>query len=459
VDPSGQQDEQVRRLLLMVPPRSTEAVELPLWVVRRWLDELAGPFRTRRRGPTSVRPAFRASDALLADVAGAIPEEQDRGARGEPRRVFRWRGDDERSGWVDALALRPGDTIVAPASYGGLDRFGWHPESTETVVDVARSAAEPFAGRRFAVRVAPGLLGDSGREEALADALAAAPSRNWRDLRAAVLDSGVAETVRADLEALDTARKGKVSVFRDVYGEDDGRPRGIVFVAPFGVTGGLRQAEPADAGAAPGATEDDGAGSAAGVSVPLDAHEKDVAAKVALFARRAGLCAAICADLERAAHLHDLGKADPRYQAWLYYGDPLGGDPDRVLAKSGRFLPPAARSASGLPDRWRHEALSVRLARTRDELGAAHDPELVLWLVGTHHGHGRPLYPHCDPAERAPDVGPQSLAFDWRGLDWPNLFARLKARYGAWELARMEAVLRLADHRASEEEALREDLR
>jgi CRISPR-associated endonuclease/helicase Cas3 len=103
-----------------------------------------------------------------------------------------------------------------------------------------------------------------------------------------------------------------------------------------------------------------------------------------------------------------------------------------------------------LPERWRHEALSVRLALEDERLAEAADPDLVLWLIGTHHGHGRPLFPHHDPAEMPPNVGPQSLAFSWRKLDWPSLFVRLKARYGAWELARMEAILRLADHRASE---------
>jgi CRISPR-associated endonuclease/helicase Cas3 len=92
---------------------------------------------------------------------------------------------------------------------------------------------------------------------------------------------------------------------------------------------------------------------------------------------------------------------------------------------------------------------------------------LVLWLIGTHHGHGRPFFPHCDPEDTQmrlnlpavlgipqtlpPGPGPQSLAYDRNGLDWPGLYERLKTRYGVWELARMESILRLADHRASEE--------
>ena len=99
------------------------------------------------------------------------------------------------------------------------------------------------------------------------------------------------------------------------------------------------------------------------------------------------------------------------------------------------------------------------------EFTRAHDPTLVLWLIGTHHGFGRPLFPHADDrdtverrdllkifgssADLPPGHGPQSLAFDFEGMDWVQIFERLKQNYGIWGLARLEAFVRLADHRAS----------
>jgi CRISPR-associated endonuclease/helicase Cas3 len=425
----GRADQDVTRLLTLVPPRSLEAIELPLWAVRGWLE------------------GGRKSAADMGDIPGREPEQQGEGrAR---RRVFRWKGNDERSRWVDPGALRPGDTVIVPTHYGGVDRFGWNPDCEDPATDVARTAAEPFAGRRFAARAAPGLLG-SVSNEALADALSTAVTERWQDVRDALMALDLLEDIRQDLVALDDARR-KISVTAclDLYGFDDERPRGVVVVAPFGINdrGAMEEGRP-------NATEDDLSGSVSGFPLSLQQHSSDVEQKAEQFAKAAGLRADRVVDLKLAGFLHDQGKRDPRFQAWLHFGDPLGFDPDDekdILAKSGRSLPPSAREKTGLPDHWRHEALSVRLARAHRRLAEAHDADLVLWLFGAHHGYGRPFFPHQDPKEQAPDTGPQSLGFDWNGFDWPSLFARLKARYGVWDLARMEAILRLADHRASED--------
>jgi len=432
-------DQDLVRLLTLVPPRSREAIELPVWTVRRWLQG---------RGKSA---------AEVGDIPTREPDDEEGRGGG---RVFRWKGDDARSQWISPSEVRSGDTIVVPASYRGVDTFGWNPEYEEAARDVAHKAAEPFARKKFAVRVAPGLTGQHVSEDALAGTLARLRVEKPETVRQTLLDLELPAEVRKGLEWLGEAKgwrgKPRVVVDFDLYGENEkGEPRGVVLLAPFG-TRCPEASQVADhrGDGGPNSTEDDTAGSVFDFPLSLDQHSRDVEAKAQELAKRAGLPAERVADLKLAGFLHDQGKRDPRFQAWLHFGDPLGFDAEdekEVLAKSGRTLPPAAREKAGLPDRWRHEALSVKLARTHADMAQAGDPDLVLWLVGSHHGYGRPFFPHRDPHEQTPKVGPQSLAFDWNGLDWPSLFARLKARYGVWELARMEAILRLADHRASQE--------
>lgn len=494
VAPGLHDDDTLRRLLLLVPPRSAEAIELPVWTVRRWLTGQGTELERLADIPADAPD--EAPFPRPSGPASVVPD--------APKRVFRWAGDDERSAWIVPAGIRPGDTIIIPAVYGGLDRFGWNPERPRPgrflppVSDVAAKVAEPFAGRRFTVRVAPGLLrvslpAESGetpeehrrREAADADARAArlrtalvamAEVADWKRVRDALAGLDLPADLADALERLKGAKgrgRNAVHMHWDLYGEDGGHPRGIVFVAPLGLKGGSEYAKAQDDGAdGVSATEDDVAGSLPGYALSLAEHSSDVEKQAGIFARAAGLSDGRVIDLALAGYLHDLGKADPRFQQWLASGDPLGGDPDRVLAKSRRPLPRDAHERAGLPRKWRHEALSVRLALHMPErLNTAADPDLVLWLVGTHHGHGRPLFPHIDradgsrrtdlpailgiPADLPPGPGPQSLGFDRNGLDWPGLFERLKARYGVWELARLEAILRLADHHASAEAAKR----
>jgi CRISPR-associated endonuclease/helicase Cas3 len=99
----------------------------------------------------------------------------------------------------------------------------------------------------------------------------------------------------------------------------------------------------------------------------------------------------------------------------------------------------------------RHEALSAQIVRQLlTELDTDLDNDLVLHLVASHHGRSRPLLPPVtdpDPQhtiERDEDVldVDTALTVDWSS---PGRFADLNRRYGRWGLARLEAIVRLAD--------------
>lgn len=441
----------LKQAIRLLPPRATEAVELPLWVARAWLR--------------------RSEDARahISDVPEREPETRAIRPVQAPRRAFRWSGhDDPCTGVVSANDLRPGDLLVVPSDYGGCDSFGWAPGSKSRVVDVAHRASEPFWSRRCAVRIAPGLVRSEEQWQRISDVLVA-ENFNGLDLvdrLIAALQSEVLEDetqadplprdVRLPLDALRRA-KGRIDVHFPYAGGPKG---GAILVAERGIS------ELPDSSVAVPTTEDDTASHTSSGPVGLDEHGNRVAGFASRFAEALGLDD-VSVDLRLAAYLHDAGKADPRFQTMLAGGDPWNRPDGRPLAKSGRSSSPQAWTRAGLPGGWRHEALSVQMARTHPDLTGARDPALVLWLIGSHHGLGRPFFDFLDPVPERPlpcldvtdwrlpddEPGPQSLEFDFGGADWPSLFEQLKRRYGIWGLAHLEAILRLADHRASEEES------
>jgi len=104
---------------------------------------------------------------------------------------------------------------------------------------------------------------------------------------------------------------------------------------------------------------------------------------------------------------------------------------------------------------------SLAFAVVHPKFLEARDPDLVLWLIGTHHGHGRPFFPavewpkvdepfSVDLGDGKCDATPLRLAE--LTARWGDLRGQLVGRYGHWGLARLEAILRLADHRRSEDE-------
>jgi CRISPR-associated endonuclease/helicase Cas3 len=132
------------------------------------------------------------------------------------------------------------------------------------------------------------------------------------------------------------------------------------------------------------------------------------------------------------------------------------------MDRSDRWGLRRARDLAGYPAGARHECASVQLLRSHPEpLAGAHDPELVEYLVGSHHGRGRPFMPVIDD----PGAGQLNTYFEalgWElhlegphrlerlGSGWTELYWRLVRRYGWWGLAYLETLLRLADHRRSE---------
>lgn len=437
--PDGEHDQWLDAVAL-VPPTAPEMLAVPLHHLRRWL---AGA-------------DLGAGGAGAGDVEGQPEEDERDNGAGAPAPFLLWRGRERSSFSPDPGEVRPGDIVIIPDDKQRADRLAHYftPADPAAPLDVSE-AARLSMGRRAVLRITPAVLNHHSEIEAVADLLRWSEPELDRDDDE--LDAYLEALAQADCGWLSKAAEGCRKPLRI-----ENHPFGGVVL--FGRASQEDTAHERDAFA-----DEDDAASAVGNFVTLTRHTKNVEDDARRFADR--LTPNLSEEIALAARLHDAGKADERFQA-LLRNAPFFPDPDaEPLAKGERaHQTPGARRRLrrliSLPDGFRHEFLSLAFAERCAALPSDDERrDLVLHLIAAHHGHARPFAPVClddDPpgVEVALDgsslriTGDERLRTPAHRLDSgvAERFWRLTRRYGWWGLAYLEALLRLADWRASARE-------
>ena len=461
-------DEAIESLTLC-PPASSETLSVSIGLFKRWL-------------------AGKDADDFGSDVEGVDQPGEDSADREgiedsslADRRVIRWRGagtsyKDVTSNPAD---IRPGDVIVIPTTHPGPhERLGdLPPEAADfpAALDLG-DAAHRLARAKPILRLHPALVGawpETVAAKATALSLLNNLAQKYEDdshevaevLHGLLNELSSAEALPDRWVWLSQAAKELAQEYRSV----GGLRRACRLVGDRCVVlAGRRRIRKLAHEAAVFSDEDYAAASGIshsnGKPVPLRTHLPGVEAFARRHAAGCGLPKELAEALARAGLLHDIGKADRRFQAMLRGGMPWSGG--EILAKSAEMpRTPAARervrAAAGYPRGGRHELLSVRLVEAMPALlpedAALRD--LVLHLVASHHGYCRPFAPFVaddEPVSVEYALGGHQMC--WAGptglerLDSgvADRYWRLTRRYGWWGLAWLEALLRLADWRRSE---------
>lgn len=449
-------DEQTFALecLALVPPAAAETISVPLHRLKTWLAQRASALD---EGDVEGRSSDDSSDK-------PITRDQSR-----PRvaRFITWAGADHSRVCTNPRELKPGDTVVLPATTG-LDGLAQAPGPYGEGlgpgrIDLAESAA--LAARPHAtLRVCSDLWSAWELPDSFRALLASASADDFdRDEFFACW-----ETVRREPPTKPTWLPGVVAALGDtprIEQFDDGR--GVILIGPR-KNSAVDEDDYAD--------EVDAWSRVAGFKndkgITLAHHSADVATAARRFAT-ACLPSPLQAAADLAAPVHDLGKLDPRFQVILHDGDesaaqaaieaglPLAKSADLPRRKRRRH---SVEQAQRLPRGFRHELLSVELVEQLGLLPSSSPlRDLALHLIASHHGHARPTVPEA-PDAKSPAIDLTGLGlsaqlestgrvpagpFGARGSRIAGRFWKLTRRHGWWGLAYLEATFRLADWRAS----------
>ncbi|MCC7170916.1 MAG: type I-U CRISPR-associated helicase/endonuclease Cas3 [Planctomycetes bacterium] len=444
--------ESATAIVAAVRPTSLEAIALPFEVAQAWL---------------SNHVEMDLGDAEGSALGGAKPTAAGRCA-------LRWKGDESEI--VNSQTLKPGHTIVVPASYGGIRNDCFDAKSHDPVSDRAEQAAL-FARARPVLRLHRLVVENLGLSLPLdePDEARAALGRvardgdlpAWKRLWAVRLANGGASFVvpgDAPWSVLEATRVPIVDL-RGVLQPEETLEDGVEL------------------------TTDGDDSFCAGRAVTLRVHSTDVEMYAREFATRCGLGSWLTEHIALAAWLHDIGKADRRFQLMLRGGSEIEFFKDETpwakspIPRGAKELRRLARQRSGYPGggylhavqsvamlQGQLDALKSRLLRIDAEKEP--DLDLVLHLVASHHGECRPFAPvlidnspvevsldgHASENFGTIDFAATTSNNGLHRLDSPlaDRFWTLIGKYGWQELCWLESILRLADHRASEEEQTKE---
>lgn len=455
----------IRKQLAACPPSALETLAVPISSVRSWLRDV----RDRESG-TERTPLEPISD--IEGEQAPISADMNRGRRGTTRiaPVVIWSGDDTVC-TEDESAIHPGCTVVVPSHYGGIRLNNWDPYCSEEVSDRGDEAQLLHRGRAT-LRCKPKLLEWCFHDPSNSPNLPfdkdreydqdAEPYEVLDDWMHALDESALKPWAKYAVRAL---KQGWRLVSLSMDGEH-GSKEWLAAVAKRRVPGDILREIAAYEDGEIAWTEQD-LGSFTGAEVTLVDHLHDVGATASHLASGVGLAASLVEDLRIAGELHDLGKGDIRFQRLLRGGNEietaLASEPiaKSALPAQDRGAYERARDAAGYPVGQRHELLSMALATSSESLRQrAHDWDLVLHLIASHHGHCRPLAPvEHDEEPRAVEIeadGVSLRAQSDHGLarldsGIASRYWRLIRTYGWHGLAFLEAILRLADHRVSED--------
>jgi CRISPR-associated endonuclease/helicase Cas3 len=444
VNTSDMARHRLAQLLDALPPSSRESLALPRSVFLRWISALD-------EANSNEDPAS------LSDVESVLRPEGLR--KKSSRKLWFWDGD--KLNHVNPENIGSNGVAIIPCEWRGCDGYGYAPNMHAAVRDLAEVATVDERGWRKQSRRRSIVL----MPERLSNVAWIVPPRNvegnWtaqmivnllrRDLKqVAEAGSDPKATVKARLddpdfrswlspEVSDWLRvDDEVLDVKCLYDQDD---------TPFAfhLTYGKPRRED---------LSDEDLMSSRSVVVELKEHSLGVERWARRFVEGAKLSTETGEDVVLAARLHDLGKAEPRFQRLL--GGRGTGDANTLLAKS------SGQGKSSHELGARHECYSVSLIAQNPELTSnAVDRNLVEHLVGTHHGRGRALMPHVSDLGRDFPLLFEGTDLQHRGAPnlgvigsgWADRFWRLLAHYGPWGLAYLETLVRLADHRQSAEEA------